>query len=92
MSGLVRHTEAYPITEDFASAVGTPLVINTNTGALYVLAAGGVIAAIGPTAAYAVGTMTVPTGRFLMWVKRFQVAGSTQRVTLQGTARLSVYN
>lgn len=92
MKELVRHTDAFPIAADFASSGGTPIVINTNTGTLYVLAAGSVIAAIGPTAAYAVGTMTVPTGRFLLWAKRFQLAGTTQRVTLQGTARLSVYN
>lgn len=47
MRELVRHTTAVPTAEDFASAIGTPLVVNTDTGGVYIQTDGEAIVPIG---------------------------------------------
>lgn len=92
MREMVRHTTTTPTAQDFASIEGTPIVLDTVLGLAYVLTDGGLVVSVGLTSgAYAPGSMTIPTGRFLMWGKQLQLTG-TQRLTLQGTARLSLYN
>lgn len=44
-----------------------------------------------PPTLYAPGSTTITTGRFRAHVKRLQLTG-TRRLTLQGTARFSIYN
>lgn len=52
LSRPVRSTSAAPTAEDFRSKGGTPIVVKTDTGALYVLLSDGttILEAVGPTA------------------------------------------
>jgi len=91
MSDLVRHTTSSPTAEDFTSGAGTPIVIDTVTGSAYVYTDGGNVASLGSGGDYAPSSLAVQTGQFRVWVKRLQLTGSS-RLTLNGTARMSIYN
>lgn len=47
------------------------------------------VASFSAIGSYAPGSFTIPTGKYVVMSKRLQLTGS-QRVTLQGTARLRI--
>mgnify|MGYP001429685839 CR=1 FL=1 len=57
---LVRHTDTSPTDEDFASAIGTPLVIDTSNGLTYVKKDNAAIALVG--GAVVAGSVQAQTG------------------------------